>query len=324
MREPCRVSPGNRGLFDIVRALGAEQDGVVRRTQLLSRGIERKAIDRALRSGTLHRLNRGVYSSIPPELLGEDALLLNALFAAGPGAFLSHGTAAWRWQIIAAQPIAAEVGTPRDRGVLRPGDVVHNGRFLSTSVTRTLLDLAAHYTQPALRRALAEAEFQHDIRPDDIMRTLRRGHPGSANLRAALDAHAPGHGQAKSRLERRFRALLTRHRVELPLRNQPLGPYVVDCIWPDRRVVVELDGRQHARPHQADADDDRDLWLRHHRFVPRRYGIKQVDRHHDAVIADLLAAFADAVALGYAKWRPIARTACTREARYRPRSASSG
>jgi very-short-patch-repair endonuclease len=162
-----------------------------------------------------------------------------------------------------------------------------------------VLDLAARYSQPALLKALAEPEFQHDIRPDDIIRTLRRGHPGSANLRAALDAHAPGRGEAKSSLERRFRALLIRHGIELPRRDQPLGPYIVDCIWPEPRVVVELDGRQHARPHQADADDDRDLWLRSHRYVPRRYGTKQVDHGSDDVIADLLAAFSEAVKLGY-------------------------
>jgi very-short-patch-repair endonuclease len=301
MPELSPITPGNRRLSGIVRALAREQHGVVRRTQILERGVAESTIERALRSGSLHRLHAGVYSQVAPELLTEDALLLSALFAAGPGAFLSHGTAAWRWQIIPAPPIAVEVGTPRDRGVLRPGDVVHNGRFLSTSVPRTLLDLAASYTQPALRRALAEAEFQHDIRPDDITRTLRRGHPGSAALRAALDAHAPGHGQAKSNLEKRFRALLIRHEIELPERNQPLGPYIVDCMWRTRRVVVELDGRQHARPHQADTDDDRDIWLRRHRFLPRRYGTKQVDHDPDDVIADLLAAFADAVALGYAE-----------------------
>ncbi len=234
---------------------------------------------------------------IAPELLHEDALLLSALFAAGPGAFLSHGTAAWRWQIIPAPPISIEVAVPHRRR-LQHGDVVWNGRFRSTSVTRTLLDLAARYTQPALLKALAEAEFQHDIRPDDISRVLRRGHPGSAALRAALDAHAPGHGEAKSDLEKRFRALLIRHDIELPERNQPLGPYVVDCLWRDRRVVVELDGRQHERPHQAGADDDRDLWLRRHRFVPRRYGSKQIDDRPDDVIADLLNAFDQAVSLG--------------------------
>jgi very-short-patch-repair endonuclease len=298
MPELPVISPGKRGQSPAVRELAVDQQGVVRRTQLLARGIDRRTIDRALRSGTLHRLHPGIYSVIAPELLSEDALLLSALFAAGSGAFLSHGTAAWRWRIIPAPPKAIQVGVPYDGTRLRPGEVVHNGRFRSTSVPRTLLDLAARYTQPALRRALAEAEFEHDIRPDDITRVLRRGHPGSAALRAALDAHAPGHGQAKSNLEKRFRALLIRHEIELPERNQPLGPYIVDCIWRTRRVVVELDGRQHARPHPADADDDRDLWLRRHRFVPRRYGTKQVDDRPDDVIADLLDAFDQAVGLG--------------------------
>ena len=43
------------------------------------------------------------------------------------------------------------------------------------------------------------------------------------------------------------------------------------------RVAVELDGRQHERPHQADSDDDRDLWLRRHGYVTRRYGKRQID-----------------------------------------------
>jgi very-short-patch-repair endonuclease len=181
-----------------------------------------------------------------------------------------------------------------------PDDTTHNGRFPTTTVARTLLDLAARYDRRALLRALAEAEFQHDLRPADVERALRRGHPGSANLRAALAAHAPGHGEAKSRLERRFRALLIRRGIELPLRNEPVGPWTVDCLWPDRRVVVELDGRQHERPRQADSDDDRDLWLRRNRYIARRYGARQVGGRPDDVVADLLGAFAEAVKLGYA------------------------
>ena len=53
-------------------------------------------------------------------------------------------------------------------------------------------------------------------------------------------------------------------------------------------VVVELDGRQHERPRQADRDDDRDLWLRRHGYVTRRYGKRQIDDTPDDVIADLL------------------------------------
>jgi very-short-patch-repair endonuclease len=251
-----------------------------------------------------------VYSTQAPELAGEDALLIAALLAAGDGAVLSHGTAAWRWQIIPAQPTTIELAVSRDRRAppgltlhrshFRPGHLILNAPFPTTSVPRTLLDLAARYDQRALLRALAEAEFHHDTRPEDILRTLRRGHPGSANLRAALKAHTPGHGQARSQLERRFRQLLVNNGVELPLRNEPLGPWTIDCLWPDRHVAVELDGCQHDRPHQADSDDDRDLWLRRHGYIPRRYGERQVKHRPDDVIEDLDDAFAEAVKLGYA------------------------
>ena len=245
------------------------------RAQLLAAGVSHSAVARAVRSGILHRVYPGVYSAVALELLTEDGRIAAALLAAGEGALLSHGTAAWRWRIIPAPPSVIEVAVPRARtapaGValfhkarLRKDDVTLNARFRSTTVARTLLDLATRYSRHALLRALAEAEFHHDLRPADVERTLRRGHPGSANLRAALDAHAPGRGEMKSQLERRFRKLLVKRGIELPERNQELGPWTVDCLWPDRRVVVELDGRQHERPHQADSDDDRDLRLRRH------------------------------------------------------------
>jgi very-short-patch-repair endonuclease len=291
-------------------ALSREISGIVTRSQLLRAGVDRRVVDRALRAGGLHPIHRGVFSTQAPELATEDALLIAALLAAGDGAVLSHGTAAWRWQIIPAPPLRIELAVPRrrtaPRGItlfeshFRPGDLFLDARFTCTSVPRTLLDLATRYDQRALLKALAEAEFHHDTRPADIQATLRRGHPGSANLRAALKAHAPSHGQVKSQLERRFRSLLIKHRIELPLRNEPLGPYTIDCLWPAHRVAVELDGRQHTRPHQADSDDDRDLWLRRHGYIPRRYGERQIKHRPDDVIDDLLDAFAEAVKLGYA------------------------
>jgi predicted transcriptional regulator of viral defense system len=261
------LRPGNRTQSQAVRAIARDQEGVVGRAQLLAAGVSRPAIGRALRSGKLHRVYRGVYAVMAPELLTEDGQIRAALLAAGEGALLSHGTAAWRWRIIAAPPSVMQLAVPQPRtapmGVrlvvsrrLRPGDSTHNGRFPTTSVPRTLLDLAADYTERALLRALAEAEFQHDLRPADVERTLRRGHPGSANPRAALKQHAPGHGQVKSQLERRFRRLLIRRGIELPLRNDEVGPY----------------------------------------------GKRQIDERPDDVIADLLDAFAQADTLGYAAY----------------------
>jgi hypothetical protein len=282
MAEPPRIRRGKRGKLEVVRAIAGSQDGVVTRAQLLSAGVDRWGIDRALRTGRLYPVHRGVFLTQAPELASEDALLIAALLAAGDGAVLSHGTAAWRWQIIPAPPVRIELAVPRRRtapsGIslfesrLRPGDLFLDARFPRTSVPRTLLDLTTRYDQRALLKALAEAEFHHDTRPADIHATLRRGHPGSANLRAALKHHTPGHGKVNSNLERRFRTLLIKNRIELPLRNEPLGPFTIDCLWPTRRVAVELDGRQHTRPHQADSDDDRDLWLRRHRYITRRYG----------------------------------------------------
>jgi very-short-patch-repair endonuclease len=311
MPQPPRVTLGNRRELGALRVIAGEQHGIAGRGQLLAAGVDGAAIDRALRAGRLHRVHRGVYAAAAPELLTEEGHLVAALLAAGEGALLSHGTAAWRWRIIPAPPSVIELAVPRTRTVragvyffesanLRPGDTTHNGRFPTTSVPRTLLDLATRYDRRALLRALAEAEFQHDLRPADVERTLRRGHPGSANLRAALKQHAPGHGEMKSRLERRFRALLVRRGIELPSRNEEIGPWTVDCVWPERRVVVELDGRQHERPHQADSDDDRDLWLRRHRYVARRYGKRQIEKRPAEVLADLLDAFAEAEKLGYA------------------------
>jgi very-short-patch-repair endonuclease len=103
-----------------------------------------------------------------------------------------------------------------------------------------------------------------------------------------------------SRLERRFRELLIRHGIELPERNQEVGPWTVDCLWREQRVVVELDGGQHGRPHQAYLDRERDLWLRRHGYAARRYGKRQIEDQPHEVISDLLSAFAEAVRLGYA------------------------
>jgi very-short-patch-repair endonuclease len=302
-----RLESGNRTQTEAVRAIARGQAGIAARAQLLAAGVDGSVIGRAVRAGKLHRIHRGIYATVAPELLTEEGRLVAALLAAGDGALLSHGTAAWRWRIIAAPPSVITLAVPRRRtvgglklhvsGRYRAGDTVLNGRFPTASVPRTLLDLATRYDHRALLRALAEAEFHHDLRPADVERTLRRGHPGSANLRAALKEHAPGHGDVKSQLERRFRRLLIRRAIELPLRNQELGPWTVDCLWRDRRVVVELDGRQHERPHQADSDDDRDLWLRRHGYVTRRYGKRQIDERPDDVVVDLL----DALARGHAR-----------------------
>jgi hypothetical protein len=87
-----------------------------------------------------------VYAAVAPELLTEDGHLIAALLAAGDGALLSHGTAAWRWRIIPAPPSVITLAVPRHRtveglklhvsGNLRPGDITYQIEQQPGSPTR--------------------------------------------------------------------------------------------------------------------------------------------------------------------------------------------
>ena len=140
VRELDGITFGNRRESRPVHAIAADQGGVVARAQLLGAGVTGSTIDRALRSGRLHRIHHGVYSTVAPDLIGEDGLLIAALRAAGDGAVLSHGTAAWRWQIVPAPPVTIELTVPWPRPAsagltqfatrrLRADDVTNMGAF---------------------------------------------------------------------------------------------------------------------------------------------------------------------------------------------------
>ena len=44
-------------------------------------------------------------------------------------------------------------------------------------------------------------------------------------------------------------------------RQHPIGPYIADFICLERRLVVEVDGGQHAEPDRIAHDRERTLWL---------------------------------------------------------------
>jgi very-short-patch-repair endonuclease len=52
-------------------------------------------------------------------------------------------------------------------------------------------------------------------------------------------------------------------------RQQPLGPYIVDFVCLEKRLVVEVDGGQHAE--NANYDTQRDDWLRDQGFAVLRF-----------------------------------------------------
>src|SRR5437763_13157135 len=118
----------NPGAKVRVAAVAEQTCGRIHWTQLRRLGIAKCTIAEWTDDGYLHPRHPGVYAvghcSGPIE-----ADLAEALLYAGPGAMLSHQTAAWWWQLTDRRPSDIHVSTPR-RCRPRPGIKVHGRRHL--------------------------------------------------------------------------------------------------------------------------------------------------------------------------------------------------
>ncbi len=65
-------------------------------------------------------------------------------------------------------------------------------------------------------------------------------------------------------------------------RQQPLGPYIVDFVCLDKRLIVELDGGQHAEQQEYDAERTR--WLEEQGFRVLRFWNNQVFDEPESVL----------------------------------------
>jgi very-short-patch-repair endonuclease len=143
-------------------------------------------------------------------------------------------------------------------------------------VPHTLIDLSSLLSFDALARAAHEATVRYDV--TEVQRAPVR-------LRAILEGDAP---ILLSRLERRFRARLRERRRELPLTNRPAGAHYVDCRWPGRKLIVELDSyRFHKTRHAWEQDRERERDARRRGDVLRRYTWRDVFEEPDQMLAEL-------------------------------------
>ena len=69
-------------------------------------------------------------------------------------------------------------------------------------------------------------------------------------------------------------------------RQFPLGPFIVDFVCLERRVIVECDGSQ---PAENPRDEARDAWLRSQGFVVARFWNHEILRERAGVIDTILA-----------------------------------
>lgn len=192
-----------------------------------------------------------------------------AVLACGPSAVLSHRSAAALWQLRQTSRAAADVSVPGRTRHGQPGVTLHRVRRLHpddqtvcraipvTTVARTLLDLAEVLRPGELETAFEEADRLRllDVRTVEALCQRTRGRRGLRPLRTLVAEHRGPRPATRSELERRFIDLILKAGLPPPEVNTIVEGLEVDALWPDQRLVVELDGHAY---HHGRASFERD------------------------------------------------------------------
>jgi len=289
----AKLSDMKGELPSTLRYLAGNQSGVVSRPQALRAGLTVDMIKFKVRSGRWRQIHPGVYATFTG-MPGRSALLWAAVLSAGPGAVLSHQTAA-ELQGLADKPDESiHVTVPRERHVLpAEGISLHrSARAVAamlggsypprTRVEETVLDL----TQSAktfddvcgwVTRAIAR-ELTDETRLHTAMsaRTKLRWRP---DLRELVAAAASGD---HSVLEFRYHRDVERaHGLPESARQVPFTTPGGrrgrrDRVYEPFGVVIELDGRLAHQPEDQWKDKTRDNAAAADGKQTLRYGWSQV------------------------------------------------
>jgi Protein of unknown function (DUF559) len=281
-----------------MRQLADRQAGRVSVAQLGALGIESWLIARWMDGGYLHQVLPRVYA-VGHRAPSVEADLTAAVLYAGPGAMLSHATALWWRGLLDRQPWPIEVSTPRRcrslegvkvhgrRGCRRDW---HNGLPMTT-IEQALLDFAARASLDRVRYSLANADYRQVLDVSALQIIAGNGRAGSPRLREALKRHDSKLARTRSPLERIFLPFCESYGIPLPDDvNVRVAGVLVDAVWWEQRLVVELDGKDnHSSWGQIQRDRSNELRLRAAGFDVNRYGTVQFEEQADLVARDLLA-----------------------------------
>jgi very-short-patch-repair endonuclease len=287
----------------VTASLAGTQQGNVTRGELLDAGVSRHVIQRRLQAGELHRVHQGVYLA-GHTALAPRALEAAALLACGERAVISHRSAAYLWSLIPARPDEVDVTIVGSNRRRRKGIRLHFAARLDaqdlraidnlrvTAPARTIIDFAAEAEDDELEAAISEARALKRITHGELERALERAGPrkGVGRVRALLRAECDT-GYTRSRAERLMRRLLRAAGLRQPLTNRPLLGYNVDFLWPEQRLVVEVDGYQfHGHRDAFERDRKKDQVLTAAGYTVIRITWRQLTEEPIRVIAAIASA----------------------------------
>ena len=279
-----------------LRNLAERQSGVVSRSQALKAGLSESVIKFRVSSGRWQPIHPGVYATFSG-FPGYTAKLWAAILSAGPGALLSHETAA-ELQRLTDKPVQTiHVTVPVQRRVMAADGIsLHrSGRAIEalqgdsnpprTTVEETVLDLTHAAANFDAVCSLVTRAFARGLTDEERLRAAMRQR---AKLRWRAELHeliAAAASGDHSVLEFRYERDVERaHGLPEPVRQAPFaGPDGRrgrrDRLYRDYGVVVELDGRLGHGPEDQWRDKDRDNSAAVDGHQPLRYGWAHVRWH---------------------------------------------
>jgi hypothetical protein len=285
-----------------VLRLAESQNGVIDDAQLLALGMTRDTITARRRAGRLIALHRGVYA-LGHRALRPEAWWYAAVRAYGPRALLTHRSGARLWGL---RPYSGdpEVTVRTHAGIaVRKGTILHRSTDIlpleittvdgipTTTVARTLLDLAAvvpaHHLRRAVERAVELELFDLTAISEVLDAHPRR--PGRPPLRT-LVADLKDHGTARTRsdVEAAFLQLCLDQDLPRPLVNDDKNGSERDFTFADQRLIVEIDGWAYHRSRRAfEADRARDREALRAGYRTARFTATEVLRDPKSVAAEL-------------------------------------
>jgi very-short-patch-repair endonuclease len=237
----------------VIRRLAEKQHGVIAHRQLVVHGIGERLIESRVARGQLIPLHRGVYA-LGHRRIGLYGEWMVATLACGPGAVLSHGTAAQLWGIRGSRK---PIEVTRVSGHRRPHGVrLHQTRSLPaehvtieagipvTTIERTLLDMATRLDAKQLEHDLVEADRSRRLRWSKLWRIVAehgRGRKGVKRLKRVAAQADPRFADAVSTSEVDFLILCREEGLKMPQVNVLVEGKKVDFYWPKERLIVEAD-----------------------------------------------------------------------------------
>ena len=243
------------------RSQQQSQSHVISRRQARDAGWPERTVDRRLRSGTWQRLYRGTYATFTGDL-SREAKLWAAVLRAGPGAALSHESAAEIHGLADKPSPKIHISVPASRNPSRlrriPGVIIHRSRCLvpewqppwqlpRTTVEDTVLDLvSAARTFDDAYGWISIAVGRRRTTPQLLSKALAarsrirwRAWITDALQDAAEGIHSPLERNYVHGVERAHRLPSARRQAK---RRHGSGTRYLDNLYEEYGVCVELDG----------------------------------------------------------------------------------